>query len=244
MIVLIPGDPNCKSQQDTRERVVDASMSDNVIRAGNDCKSLSSMHLSGDEEENKALQRKNQNKNQLHKSPFTPSQGRTSSILDPSSPVFQENWAGAGQALLGGSWPGYFQPRMLSNPLPPNLKVKRCLGMIFIPPPSSSSPPHLTSTLSSPKKNGFRERQTYQVFLHVDSLNGKLREESQETCGAVTTCTSKEDLCGGPGCGHTNELSFCAKVNWMEENVSQQGRARAWLQSWWHRKKLSFLTIS
>lgn len=48
---------------------------------------------------------------------------------------------------------------------------------------------------------------------------GNSGKKVQKTWGAVATCASGEDLCRGPGCGHTDELSFCAKVNWMKEKM-------------------------
>ena len=62
---------------------------------------------------------------------------------------------------------------------------------------------------------------------------GNSEKRVQEIWEAVTTRVSREDLCWGPGCGHTNELSFCAKVNWIGGgNVCPRGRAWAWPQSW------------
>lgn len=74
-----------------------------------------------------------------------------------------------------------------------------------------------------PRRMASEKGRHTKVFLREDNINGKLREESPGDLGAVTTSTGKEDLCQGPGCEHSHELSLCAKVNWMgKKRVSRR----------------------
>ena len=93
--------------------------------------------------------------------------------------------------------------------------VTCCPGWSFSHPPPLQAPHPSPLPALLPRKMASEKGRHTRVSLCVDSIDGNLREESPGDLEAVTTCTSRDDLCPGPGCGRTSELSFCAKVNWM-----------------------------
>lgn len=123
---------------------------------------------------------------------------------------------GPGRGRLGqvGQWPACVFLGQATVKAPSQGSQGHPLPRMVFPGPRPSPLPAL---LQRRMASG-EDRHTRPFFVWT-TLMGNWAKNVQETWGAVTTRARRGDLCPGLGCGRTNELSFCAKVNWAREKI-------------------------
>ena len=148
-----------------------------ITRAGNGWKLPNSLLLSVEEEEIRCLRRKSNQElaSQVTIHPF-PKAG-------PALPRPAFSWP-PGRAGLGPGRPWWEVAGLcISQPGRWISRSQWHLGRVFLPPPSSSGPPFLALPSLLKRKIASGENKP-QVSLHVDNINGKLREESLGDLGS------------------------------------------------------------